>query len=120
MKDSQNEIVEPVQGTEPTENQRFKQVKRMLKTDLKTARVICHIAGTDEDVANAVMVRLQKDVKNVPDGEGISKDALIASAAVSVIIENDMVLDYITEVVIGLQDNLNEKRKREAVNNKPV
>lgn len=105
------EKVSQAQGAEIPELP-LAQIRKMLETDLKTARALTHIVANDEDTANAVMTHLQRHVKNFPlDTQGVQKDARIASSILEVILGSHLMLDQLAEVIAGLQMNAIEKRK---------
>jgi len=98
--------VKPAPGAELPDGEALKRARLNLQADLKTARVLCLIVSTDEDVQRAVIHHLQRNVKTPPDTDGLRKDATMASMLCRLILDHDIMLDNLADVVVGLQANL--------------
>jgi len=111
MKENKLKKVAPEQGSEPQSEEVLLRTRNGLIADLRTARVLCHIVGSNPDVQQVIIHALQKDITTVPDKMVLQRDALMSSALLRLIMDNSIMVDNLVEIIDGLQRNLLNKKE---------
>jgi len=95
------------QGAEPTIT--VETCRKMVEDDLKTARVFCHIIATKPQVTLMVYDELLDSVKI--SEEMVTNEAKRATAFLTMVLENPIIMDQIADCTQGLLDNLKQTQQ---------
>jgi len=87
------------------------QYREMIRQDLRTARVLCHLVSKDPSVSDAVWLALRERMQE----KGYTVDKLQAEAEtaftfLTYALETSVLLDSVAEVTQGLADNYKQKK----------